>query len=92
MYSNDVHAIPRPENFFVHSLNFSEHRAWRHDVCDTKLSREHQPTFVGATYTHLATLGLFPESCSIRIIASSNNTVFPLPVGAVGVYQGIFDR
>ena len=92
MCSNDVHVIPRPENFFVHSLNFSVHRAWKYDICDTKFSRGCQLTFVGATYTHFATLGLFPESFNIRIIASSNSTVFPLPVGAVDVYQEMFEQ
>jgi hypothetical protein len=38
-------------------------------------------TFVGAIYTHFR-LSEFVLSSSMRTMASSNNTVFPLPVGA----------
>jgi hypothetical protein len=38
-------------------------------------------TFVGAIYTHFRLSELL-ASVSIRIMASSNSTVFPLPVGA----------
>ena len=43
--------------------------------------------FVGAIYTHFALLSLI----SSRIIASSNKTVFPLPVGAIEVKSLDYD-
>lgn len=35
-------------------------------------------------YTHLSGIPVFLDSVNIRMMASSNRTVFPLPVGAAG--------